>query len=43
MGERLYTLYQFRDLLNHRGAAYIRPDLSFGWWNHQRKEDRRHR
>lgn len=28
MGERLYTIYQFRDLLNHNGAAYIRPDLS---------------
>jgi galactonate dehydratase len=28
MGERLYTLYQFRDLLNHRGAAYLRPDPS---------------
>lgn len=28
MGERLYTAYQFRDLLNHQGAAYVRPDLS---------------
>ena len=28
MGERLYTIYQFRDLLNHQGAAYLRPDLS---------------
>jgi galactonate dehydratase len=28
MGERLYTIYQFRDLLNHNGAAYVRPDLS---------------
>lgn len=28
MGERLYTIYQFLDLLNHNGAAYIRPDLS---------------
>ena len=28
MGERLYTIYQFLDLLNHRGAAYVRPDLS---------------
>ena len=28
MGERLYTVYQFLDLLNHRGAAYVRPDLS---------------
>jgi galactonate dehydratase len=28
MGERLYTIYQFRDLLNHHGAAFIRPDLS---------------
>ena len=27
-GERLYTIYQFRDLLNHKGAAYIRPDIS---------------
>ncbi|MFO7916607.1 MAG: galactonate dehydratase [Anaerolineae bacterium] len=28
MGERLYTIHQFRDLLNHKGAAYLRPDLS---------------
>ena len=28
MGERLYTVYQFLDLLKHRGAAYVRPDLS---------------
>ena len=28
MGERLYTICQFRDLLNHNGAAYVRPDLS---------------
>jgi galactonate dehydratase len=28
MGERLYTIHQFRDLLNHQGAAYLRPDLS---------------
>jgi len=28
MGERLYTIHQFRDLLNHNGAAYVRPDLS---------------
>ena len=28
MGERLYTIQQFLDLLNHRGAAYVRPDLS---------------
>ncbi len=28
MGERLYTVYQFLDLLNHKGAAYVRPDLS---------------
>ena len=28
MGERLYTIYQFRDLLNHHGAAFVRPDLS---------------
>ena len=28
MGERLYTVYQFLDLLNHRGAAFVRPDLS---------------
>ena len=27
-GERLYTIYQFRDLLDHQGAAYIRPDIS---------------
>jgi galactonate dehydratase len=28
MGERLYTVYQFLDLLNHKGAAFVRPDLS---------------
>ena len=28
MGERLYTIQQFLDLLNHRGAPYVRPDLS---------------
>ena len=28
MGERLYTIHQFRDLLNRNGAAYVRPDLS---------------
>ena len=28
MGERLYTVYQFLDLLNHQGAAFVRPDLS---------------
>jgi len=28
MGERLYTMYQFQDLLNHKGAAFVRPDLS---------------
>ena len=28
MGERLYTVYQFRDLLRHQGAAFVRPDLS---------------
>ncbi len=28
MGERLYTLYQFQDLLDHKGAAFVRPDLS---------------
>ena len=28
MGERLYTIYQFRDLLNRNGAAFVRPDLS---------------
>ena len=28
MGERLYTLFQFRDLLRAKGAAYVRPDLS---------------
>lgn len=27
-GERLYTIHQFLDLLNHRGAAFVRPDLS---------------
>jgi galactonate dehydratase len=27
-GERLYTIYQFRELLNRNGAAYIRPDPS---------------
>jgi galactonate dehydratase len=30
MGERLYTIYQFRDLLNHQGAAFIRPDRRIG-------------
>ncbi len=28
MGERLYTVYQFQDLLDHKGAAFVRPDLS---------------
>ncbi len=28
VGERLYTLHQFRDLLNKNGAAYLRPDPS---------------
>jgi galactonate dehydratase len=28
MGERLYTIYQFQDLLEHKGAAFVRPDLS---------------
>ena len=28
MGERLYTIYQFQDLLNHQGAAFVRPDPS---------------
>ena len=28
MGERLYTVYQFRDLMKHQGAAFVRPDLS---------------
>jgi len=28
MGERLYTIHQFRDLLNRNAAAYVRPDLS---------------
>jgi len=27
-GERLYTIYQFKDLLNQKGAAYVRPDPS---------------
>jgi galactonate dehydratase len=27
-GERLYTIYQFRDLLDHKGAGYVRPDIS---------------
>ncbi|MFW6174374.1 MAG: galactonate dehydratase [Chloroflexota bacterium] len=27
-GERLYTIYQFRDLLDRHAAAYIRPDIS---------------
>ena len=27
-GERLYTIYQFKDLLNHLRAGYVRPDLS---------------
>lgn len=28
IGERLYTIHQFRDLLNKHGAAYLRPDPS---------------
>ncbi|MFN8489600.1 MAG: galactonate dehydratase [Caldilineaceae bacterium] len=28
MGERLYTIYQFQELLNHKGAAFVRPDPS---------------
>ena len=28
MGERLYTMHQFRDLLSHNGAAFLRPDPS---------------
>jgi len=27
-GERLYTIYQFRDLLDRKGAGYVRPDIS---------------
>jgi galactonate dehydratase len=27
-GERLYTIYQFRELFNKNAAAYARPDLS---------------
>ncbi|MFN0168962.1 MAG: mandelate racemase/muconate lactonizing enzyme family protein [Bryobacteraceae bacterium] len=27
-GERLYTIYQFREVLNKNAAAYLRPDLS---------------
>ena len=27
-GERLYTIHQFRDLLHHKGASFVRPDLS---------------
>ena len=27
-GERLYTIHQFRDLLNKNGSAYVRPDIS---------------
>ncbi len=27
-GERLYTIYQFQDLLNKHAAAFIRPDIS---------------
>jgi galactonate dehydratase len=27
-GERLFTIYQFRDLLRAKGAAFVRPDLS---------------
>ncbi|MBI3667843.1 MAG: galactonate dehydratase [Acidobacteria bacterium] len=26
-GERLYTIYQFREVLNKNAAAYLRPDL----------------
>lgn len=28
MGERLYTIHQFQELLQHKGAAYIRPDIA---------------
>ena len=28
VGERLYTIYQFLELLKHRSAAFVRPDLS---------------
>ena len=28
MGERLYTIYQFQELLNQKGAAFVRPDPS---------------
>ena len=28
VGERLYTIHQFRDILNRNAAAYLRPDLS---------------
>ena len=27
-GERLYTIYQFRELMNKNASAYIRPDIS---------------
>lgn len=27
-GERLCTIHQFRELLNHNGAAFLRPDLA---------------
>ena len=28
MGERLYTIYQFKDLFAYKGAAFVRPDPS---------------
>ena len=28
MGERLYTIHQFRDVLNRNAAGFVRPDLS---------------
>ena len=28
VGERLYTIYQFLDLLKHKAVAFVRPDLS---------------
>ena len=28
VGERLFTIYQFLDLLKRRGVAFVRPDLS---------------
>ena len=42
MGERLYTTYQFRELLAHKGASYIRPGPVARRWDHElQKRSRR--